>query len=56
MALRQDRRSANRFREHSKAGCALTVNLDAQTPNYPGHRLYRCACGWFGWLIPTHVA
>lgn len=49
----QDTRSKRRFREHSTPHCELTIpDPDARAERYLDHRLYRCKCGWFGWLIP----
>lgn len=49
--IAQDLRSKNRFREHSQEGCSL-INLGNTSHRQPNHQLFRCACGWIGWLIP----
>ena len=49
----QDRRSKNRFHEHSSDGCQLVLKSEeAVVTAYPDHKLYTCLCGWLGWLIP----
>lgn len=51
LAVEQDLRSKNRFREHSTPHCELT-NLGNVSQRHPNHNLFVCKCGWTGWLIP----
>lgn len=47
----QDRRSRNRFREHSGEDHIL-VNSERTSQHQPNHTFHTCSCGWIGWLIP----
>lgn len=44
-----DMRNRNRRREHLPHGLRDTK---ATNPKQPGHTLFRCPCGWLGWLKP----
>ncbi len=50
--VEQDRRSKNRFREHSGDGHEL-VDSERTSQRQPNHTLHVCHCGWIGWLIPA---
>lgn len=50
----QDLRSKNRVREHSGEGHSF-VSEHKWSRNQPNHELYKCSCGWVGWIIPKFV-
>lgn len=53
-----DSRHVNRFNEHvvrhRDAGHTFELT-NTISIKQPGHRLFKCSCGWAGWLSPEKL-
>ena len=47
-----DKRTKNRLHEHSRTGHILTAS-ETNKNIVRGQHLFKCECGWLGWLSIT---